>query len=347
MFLVVCSRRRSNLIYAATVCFVLAVYTKQTLIAAPASQFAMLLIVRPRLAWKGIAFGALLAAVLLGGLEWWTDGRFVRHIIVYNINPRDVLHGLALIWEQRWEFLFPLLAMLSVATGWLQILHEAGGFRWRAIQTQLLENESTFIFATFSLYFLFSFTMLLMLFKEGSAENYFVEAMSVWSVLVGQLLNASFEWAAVSPPATRWWLRFAPHVVLGLVVVQAILIPLPPTRTLTSAETAAGMAELLKRVRAADKPVLSDDMVTLLRGGKQVPIEPAIFSSLTRTGIWKEAPLIDIIKSHGFEFIVTANGGLPGHSVYATRYTKQARQAIELAYPHTMSINDLFTVHLP
>jgi len=88
----------------------------------------------------------------------------------------------------------------------------------------------------------------------------------------------------------------------------------------------------LARIARAKKPVLSDDMVLLLRAGKEVPWEPAIFAELANRGRWDQKLIIDRINSREFAMIVTSGhrGSLP----FDARYTPEVSRAIEAAYPY-------------
>ena len=72
-------------------------------------------------------------------------------------------------------------------------------------------------------------------------------------------------------------------------------------------------------------------MVAVLRAGKAVLWEPAIFAELGATGVWDETPLLERIRARQFAFIL-ANGP-PGSPLYQSRHTPAVTQAIAAAYP--------------
>jgi hypothetical protein len=102
--------------------------------------------------------------------------------------------------------------------------------------------------------------------------------------------------------------------------------------------------ELIRQVRAADRPVISDDMVLLLRAGKEVPWEPAIFSELASTGRWDESLIIDRIRSGSIAFVVTV--GTRGQILFDSRYNKPVADAIDQTFPRKIQKGWL-TLHLP
>src|SRR5690606_27104963 len=93
---------RPAAIYGAAAALVLSIYTKQTMIAAPMAVFAVLLFARPALAWRGIVAASVGGLVLLAIALWATDGRFLQHIVLYNVNSIDLSRVEML---GKWEYL--------------------------------------------------------------------------------------------------------------------------------------------------------------------------------------------------------------------------------------------------
>jgi hypothetical protein len=81
----------------------------------------------------------------------------------------------------------------------------------------------------------------------------------------------------------------------------------------------------------ADKPVISDDMVLLLRSGREVLWESSIFAELASTGRWDERPFVRRIRDGEFAFFVT--WGQRGHYRFDERYNPAVADAIDAAYP--------------
>src|SRR5262249_25566016 len=79
--------RQPTLVYLAALFFVLAVYTKQTVILGAIAAFAGLLAYKPASAARGAIFAVLLGGLALAILTVATDGRVFRHIFFYNISP--------------------------------------------------------------------------------------------------------------------------------------------------------------------------------------------------------------------------------------------------------------------
>ncbi len=91
-------------------------------------------------------------------------------------------------------------------------------------------------------------------------------------------------------------------------------------------------------------PILSDDMVMLVRSGREVPLEPGVMHELARAGLWDERKLMDLIEEHRFAAIVTAYD--PGVPTFDERYLPATRSAIIRAYPKVETYGD-YRMRLP
>ena len=97
-------------------------------------------------------------------------------------------------------------------------------------------------------------------------------------------------------------------------------------------------------IQAAPRPVISDDMVILLRNRKEVLWEPAIFAELASTGHWDERPFIELIRARRFSFFITEGGR--GDRIFDSRYTPAVASAMEEAYPTKCWVAG-YLIHLP
>ena len=64
----------------------------------------------------------------------------------------------------------------------------------------------------------------------------------------------------------------------------AAFAPLSPSDYGVNSSRARGLAQLSAEIVATQKPVVSDDMVLLIRSGQEVLWEPAIFAELAKYG---------------------------------------------------------------
>jgi hypothetical protein len=131
-----------------------------------------------------------------------------------------------------------------------------------------------------------------------------------------------------------------PLFMAAAVAAQAALAP--SAASMGVARDPRELGELVTEVSEATRPVISDDMVVLLRAGKSVLWEPAIFHELALTGYWDERPFIDMIDSHTFAFFITVGDE---QNQWDGRYTPLVAEAIQKAYPVKRRIAG-YLVHL-
>src|SRR5258708_4652918 len=97
----------------------------------------------------------------------------------------------------------------------------------------------------------------------------------------------------------------------ALLILSVASIPLMTVSDQFLPEQLDRQAALVRRIAAAEKPVSSEDMTLLMLAGKPVIFEPAIVSVLASVGRWDEGPLVNMIRSGGFAFVITTDD-IPG-----------------------------------
>jgi hypothetical protein len=318
------AERRPAWLALAMPAFVLSVYTKQTELAAPAAALAVLLMVKPRAAILAGLGGAILGLTALAWLEWLTAGGFIRHILYYNVNTWSFD---LLVTRLRLVALYTVLlaaAVVGLAVSWP---------RRGASSTRQSPGtaEYTVIVPMVSVWLLLSIIILLATVgKTGSNVNYFIEPMCVCAIGAGLLIGVCSQAVFGSPGGRDIALR------LGLVCVTlALLAVMTKRRPFCVADRldpglVAIQENLVQEIARQDRPVLSEDMVLLLRAGREVPIEPAIFRELAQTGLWDQRRILDLIDSRAFAFLITT----PDKIYTPQHYTPEMLAAIARAYPH-------------
>lgn len=329
-------------LYAGLALFMLAMFTKQTSIAAPLATLpVMLLVDRRRTLTASFVFTVVGLALLLL-LEVRTGGGFLRRILLYNLNRYrfDLLvGGIVRQWPHTIFLLFTLGGVISL---WRRL---AGERRWatrHAFIRDAAESIDTRCLLIVTLYLIITTLMLPMLGKSGAAENYLIEWMCVWSVIIGAFVALMIDRAAtashnaVAPVA----------ILLGWMLVAQMLVMPTSTGEYWSVTPASlrDLEALRSRIANLPGPVLSDDMVLLLRAGKYVPWEPSTFTELASLGRWDQSLLVDRIKAHAFAMIVTQ--GQPGMPTYDARHTPEITNAIAASYPRSQQIAGRI-LHLP
>lgn len=324
---------RSKLLgHVAMVLFVLAVYTKQTFIACPAAALLVWLVRDPRYAVRLGLTGLVLGAALLAWLAWMTDGGFLRHIFLYNINPYSWRVLRYNIWSQHPQALYAVLAALALARllwwGRTALELRAAGDLVVSIRTDARAYRLALLLA----YIVTATAMLVTMGKEGASFNYLMEWFAVASVAMATLFGWSIEMVRVAWPVRAWWRVLAACAVPLLLAAQLVVGAAPKVDAGPASQAKTRELDVLtEMVRAAPAPVLSDHMVVLMRAGREVPLESAIFYSLTLTGAWDQRPFVAMLASGAFAFIIT--DGDDGSNLYESRYTPEMRAAIRVRYP--------------
>ncbi|HWU91765.1 MAG TPA: hypothetical protein VN106_00775 [Sphingomicrobium sp.] len=331
---------RPRLVHLAALCFVAAVFAKQTAIAAPAAAFLTLLLLKPRTALAGIATSIAVGLAVLGLLTWATDGGFVRHIFLYNINRFDAsrLAAIATVLARHEGY----LAVVGIGLAKLHSKRQ-GPFSLRELRGHLAESQGAACLLLLLLYLAFAVLMMLTVAKVGSNINYFLEALCAVAILVGV---ACRDAAVAVTEGSAFEERGAVLLRIGLpllIGVQALLVP-PPLAAEVKPSRMAETWQLVQMIHDADRPVISDDMVLIKRAGREVVWEPAIFAELASKGIWDERPFIARVRRGEFAFFVTR--GDRGGVLFQNRYTPAVADAMDAAYPVRRRMAG-YVLHLP
>jgi hypothetical protein len=350
VLLAMAALRRPALIYLAATAFVGAVFTRQTLLAAPGAVFLVLLVLRPSLALRGIATCVVLGLSVLAGLSLMTHGQFIHHVLGYNINRFAFYRLRNLTHQARFHVLYIALAALGVWLTVQQLKRRAGGGTLAERRRRLAVDPDGARLLMAVAYAGFASGFLILAGKSGSSINYFIEWFLVVSLFVGVAVRPAADamfpgpGGAAAPAPQR---SAAKLLVLAPILIAAGALMAPTAPRFDRIRTAAQEAELATLTRwiaAADRPVISDDMVVVREAGKEVTLEPAIVAELTTTGAYDERPLVQLIRDGRFAFFVTA--GQRGDALFDARYTPGVASAIDASYPRVVKLAGM-VVHLP
>jgi hypothetical protein len=309
---------------------VASVYCKQTQLPAGIAIFVIVLLRRPRTAIAAATIALTVGLAVLAYLQWFTAGGFLQNIIGDNINRLALQNLEKAFWLERASFPFMVL-MLIAAGGILRDLFApvAGGFRRPFIAR--LADRATATRAILMLYFVLASLMLVTMFKSGAVFNYFLDWLCVGSVLIGVWLCGLLD--------AEWRFRTA----IGLMMLCLLFLPIRQLPDHLAQSELDRQEALVRRIAAADRPVASENMTLLMRAGKSVTFEPAIVTELASLGRWNEQPLVNMIDSHGFAFMITSDD-----SPDATpRRTAAVNAAMRRAYPRVEQVTPDLWVHLP
>lgn len=312
---------RPRLMPVAALLFVLGVYSRQTMVFAPAALFGTMLTVRPRQAVAGIGWAVLFGLVIMGFMMALTDGRFIQHIFLYNVN-RFSLENL-----QR----MISLGFLVQPHHWLLVIVSAAFLCWLTFPPSAKANARTnttdFAIRVALAYLLISLLSLALVAKLGSNVNYFVDLCAAGALLAGTAVSR-FRTCAMP----RHYLGHLLPVSLLMVLAMTTVVTIPQTHAIHAKERLpiAVLDAEAAAIRAAAKPVISDDMVLVKKAGKPVIWETAIFTELAWAGLWNERLMLDRIDRGDFASIRTLGSG---NSPYDGRYRPSVIASIDHAYP--------------
>jgi hypothetical protein len=272
----------------------------------------------------------------LAAAQWVTDGGFLRHVVTYNVNRFEALRLLGLVLP----ILMHLPMLLAIAFGLMAGRDGSGG------SARLQDDPRRRALAMLLVYFGLSSAMLLLFGKSGSAINYLLEWVCSAAALVGVAVGraaASLDDPMIAFPARRTGVV----AMATALAVQPLLLPPPLSMEASGAlrATVPGVAEsLVDTIRTAGRPVISDDMVAVLRAGQEVAWEPAIFAELASLGRWDEAPFVAAIRGGDYAFAVT--DGMRGDRLFHSRYNTAVADAMDVAWPRKARLGWL-VLHLP
>jgi hypothetical protein len=333
--LVLRSFRRPLLFYVAMSCFVIAVYSKQTEVVAATATTAVIFMFARGVAIRVLCFGLVLGLIPLAILMVATDGGFLRHIILYNVNRFDLwalYHAGA---PAVWHLMYLVLAVIGLWLGWRGLAPQSGRITLSILRDRVCSNPFDRVLVLVTLYLIGTTCLLVTLAKSGSWFNYLVEWMCVWSVAIGLLVGRCVA-VLDDAPHGRGFGPVHAFATFAAIAVQAVALPQGWNAAALDGALYPEMSRLQAMVADTDKPVLSDDMVLLMRAGKTVPWEPSIFSELAGLGRWDESLIIDRIHARQFAFVITS--GSKGDPVYDSRFNPAVDAAIAQAYPKVVEM---------
>ena len=315
----------------AVLLFSFAVYTKQTELSAPIATFLIIATVDRRSALQAVIFGSIISGAALTVLLLITNGGFWRHIIEYNRHNRFVFDNIPyLLSRQRRDAAGLVTGFAAFAFLW-----------WREATSRKLpdlagwfaairESEQLRALSIISLWFVLASAQLVTLGRPGAWDNYFVEWMCITAVPIGM---AAVVWTRLATKASSALFPGLAGLLCSLALATQGLHRWPYELGIVDNPRAAAVRrQLVDLIRASRKPVISDDMVLILRAGKHVFIEPAIFTELADTGYWDQGPLLKLIQNHAFALVITQTVRMQDE-VAGGVFTDEVAHAIESSYP--------------
>lgn len=260
-------------------------------------------------------------------------GGFLRHIVLYNLN-RLILSNFQGILGNALLHAGLLIAAIFALFSRFASAH---------LRPARDADDDSVRFLVVAAYWAVSGLVTLTFLKAGSGVNYFVEWSFATAILaaVGLSEAARRLRAGGLSGARLAALRALPWVLILQVAVASAFAG--ETLAAKRAEQAA-TAAIVRQIELAEKPVIADDMVALLRAGQSIQWEPFIFGELARAGLYDERPFLARIEQGQFAFFVTE--GQPGDGTYESRFDSAVDASLRRAYPDEVRLGN-FSLHYP
>lgn len=275
------SRRNLSALIASAVCIALAIFTKQTFLAAGAAISLSLLVREWR---RGIVFVAGLGAFGVGTalmIQALTDGGYLSNALLANLNPF------------AWFKLGQHVERFALVTGALSLIAAAAFARRGAFQL-LLHSYLGFSLAIW----------LLTAPKIGSDLNYQLEPTlalclaAAWSLHKLRFL----ELAARHDPG--WVTLLQVPLALHLVLNAGVAVQSSLGRIAREQMAQQQLADLQPWLNAENGPVISVEIDPLLHAGRRLEVEPLIYTLLVRAGVTDPGPVSRALEAGEFSAVL-------------------------------------------
>ncbi len=292
-----------------TAFFLLALYTKHSLVAAPLAAFLAL--------WQRDRRRALVFACVLGALggaiylalDYATRGGFTFGLIESNATVFLPEQLGALV--QDFVGTFPILLLLAL-WGWLT--------RVRTKRIGVLEWYAVIAIAA-----------LVMSGRVGAWENYFFEALAVACVFAGFPLPVSSFRLPFAPRLSQFAIPFL------LLLQLALMWHDPRIAADMVARDLPANQELARLLARTPGPIISEDMGALATGGKPVVYYTFQYSSLARSGKWDQSWESNGLRDGAFPVVILERGTREDVDHYR-RFTREFVSALDRYYARTQTI---------
>ena len=273
------------------VCFLLALYTKQTTVDAVAAGLLALMLRDFRggvLVGLVIAFAGGVALLFLDSIH---RGAFWLNVVVGNVNPFDTKQAID-YYRNFLELHFVIVAL----AGW-----------------QLIRSVRAREVGPFELYWIFSLALAVSVGKWGAGESYFLAPICATAVLAGQALAAIHQQSERRPVLLG--------LIGGLLLLQGFLFAHGPLYRLgplfvdrgaqasvlsrwpgeTEVKAAEELVGLLKR---AEGPLLLEDPSYGLALEKEIVGNATHLRNLYQAGAWSPDALVNDVRERRYSWML-------------------------------------------
>ncbi|RDE04551.1 hypothetical protein [Sphingomonas aracearum] len=333
LWLAVQAGERPRLIYLAAASFVVSVFCKQNSVVTAAAAFLVLGLYRPGTALRGMATCLLLGGGALVSLVLLFDSTVLNHLVLYNINRFDFSRLLPNLVEATRANDRPLIALGLAGT----LCCMAPGSRAGAEPVPRdLTRPMVLAFAGLATLSLVTTA------KYGSSSAYYMQWEAALAILSGSavtVLLRGAEQARLRRPVLA-----ALFAAVPLLLTLAVALRMGPDHLRLLRRSQAQGERLAALVRPLDEPILSNDMVLLLRTGHRVVWEPAIFRELAFAGLWDERTLVKRIRDGHIAAVLS--DGDRGYKWFDEQFSPAIADAMDATLPRKEHVGN-YVLHLP
>lgn len=299
-------RHPQRLLLFAILFFLTALYTKHSLLFAPAAAVVAIFLRDKRAAlFFAAALGALGAALFLL-LEIFTRGGWSFGIVTMN----------ATVWTPR--VLLPLLQSFLLTYA---VLLGLGAWSW---WTRVRQRK----FGVLEIYAAAALLSLALAGREGAWENYFLEAIAMSCVFAG---IAIANLAVAKQTAWQFGLPLLLLLQLGLFWQEHD----PRVAQNLFDEVRAGNQQLAPLIQNAQGTVIAEDTGLLWKNGKPVAYYSFPFSALARAGRYDQKWEIENLRAGNFPLVILYRGTRANVDAFGN-FTRAFVSALDYAYAPTI-----------
>lgn len=281
-------------IFFSAIFFILALYTKQSLLAAPLSLCLYLLLTnRKRLCFK---MAAVLASAGIGiflVLNFITHGQFRLHTVSYTISQfsiENLLFHLKLFFGGHWPIMIFVVSYFLI---------------------RILKKRLTLL----EIYFILAFLVTLTVGKAGATINYLIEFWMVSCILLGLAVKTAQDVSGSRLLKNGMAALVLVACCLQFLVSICVYHPVSPNK-----QDRIISDKVYSYFAASKGDVLSEYQTFLLFSGKEVLFQPFSFTQLSKRGIWDQRPIVEDIQKRRFSLILISYG--------RTRWTTEMLRAV-------------------
>lgn len=283
---------RGARVYWSIVPFVLAVFTRQNAVAAPAACLLVALATRPAVA--GALAGGLIVVGggVLAGLLWWSHGAMYFHLVTATVTQIHWHHAVPFLSDLGGRYAIDL----AVATV------TAYAFVRDGVRGERNGEPVSWIRPVLGAYLFTAMLMTLTVAKVGAHINYLLEAMMVVCACFCAGIGEVF-----APLKAGIGERVAMVVLPALLLWRAVAIVHGPEQDWADSATTLPRneaAQLVSLLRATDGAVLSQDMTAMILARKSIEFQPFEMTQLALRKAWDQTPLLTQLAHARFQLIV-------------------------------------------